>query len=186
MTEIPEIHDGDKLRIVYEGIATEITADRIYIKTEGFNYATHMPLAQAKSIQILARGNPANDPIGTIRSHIYIKLHQKVSFCWWNLSEQRWVNSEDVISHPITASIPVSQDNKLKRTVINSIDERHPDHDKKWIDQHGSEWSHSEYPDGWGYASNIDGDSGLWQRVGAWRKVKQDYLSSFPWYLKEK
>lgn len=116
MPEMPEIHDGDQIRIIYEGIATNFNGRHgIHLKTQHAFDKPYMPLEYAKSVEVLSHGDPERDAIGTIRGGQFIKLTEWSEITpingasWWNLRDKRWAPLNHVRLVPITQVVNIKE-----------------------------------------------------------------------------
>jgi hypothetical protein len=105
VTHIPEIHNGDKLRLTYEGIVQDEDLARVSLFQVDRDFTLYLSLKYAKSIEVLSHGDPNQDIIGTVRGGRYVKLTSTNG--WWDFRSQEWADLDDVKKRGVSDKLPI-------------------------------------------------------------------------------
>jgi hypothetical protein len=109
-----DIHEDDKVRIIFEGRARDITSERLYLQVEGQVDRPYMPLEYATSIEVISHGDPTKDAIGIVRGNRFIKLNEVgagglSTGSWWDMIGRGWAFNREVQQFPITSIIHIHE-----------------------------------------------------------------------------
>lgn len=129
MTDFPELRDGDKVAVTFNGTVRTINGhQQVTIPTVGPWRVAHLR-EQAIKVEVTLRADhPSHDPPGTVRAgqgRVWVKVPpygNGETGVWWDLVTHEEITGDDVQDYPVVHSALVALVRVQRERHAGSVD----------------------------------------------------------------